>query len=338
MPVTGSNEEDVVRVPCIHYPVRFQEEQIRALLDSGSEVNAMNPDYARKLGLKIRRTNIGAQKIDGSALETFGMVIADFQVENKANRPRFFQETFLVANTKFEVILGMPFLKISNADVSFGEGTLTWKTYTTNEALSTTKQVQIVDPKEFVIAVLDVDSETFVVHVAIREQEEMPVHSEKQAQVGALLFDKAPTKVPAEYSDYSDVFSAENAAELLENTGMNEHAIELEKDKQPPFGPIYSLGPVELETLKTYIETNLANGFIRPSKSPAGAPIFFDRKPDGSLRLCVDYRVLNNNTIKNRYPLPLIGESLDRLGRARRFTQLDLTNAYYQMRIHEGDE
>ena len=131
---------------------------------------------------------------------------------------------------------------------------------------------------------------------------------------------------------------AENAVELLENTEINEHAIKLEEDKQPPFGPIYSLGPVELETLKTYIKINLANGFIRPSKSPAGAPILFDRKPDGSLHLCVDYRGFNNITIKNRYPLPLIGESLDRLGRAKRFTQLDLTNAYHRMRIREGDE
>ena len=204
-----------------------------------------------------------------------------------------------MADTKFEVILGMPFLKISNADISFGEGTFTWRTYTTNKALLTTKQVQIVDPKEFVIVALDVNSKTFVVHVAIREQEEMPVHSKRQAQVGALLFNEAPTKIPAEYSDYSDVFSAENVAELPENTGINEHAIELEEGKQPPFGPIYSLGPIELETLKTYIETNLANGFIRPSKSPAGAPILFDRKPDGSLRLCVDYRGLNNITIKN---------------------------------------
>ena len=101
----------------------------------------MNPDYARKLELKIRRTNIGAQKIDGSALKIFGMIIADFQVEDKASRPRFFQKTFLVADTKFEVILGMLFLKISNADVSFGEETLTWRTYTTNEALPTTEQV-----------------------------------------------------------------------------------------------------------------------------------------------------------------------------------------------------
>ncbi len=95
---------------------------------------------------------------------------------------------------------------------------------------------------------------------------------------------------------------------------------------------------MELETLKAYIENNLASGFIRPSKSPAGAPIFFDKKPDNGLRLCVDYRGLNNLTIKNWYPLPLVEESLDRLGWARCFTQLDLTNAYHQIRIWEGDE
>ena len=95
---------------------------------------------------------------------------------------------------------------------------------------------------------------------------------------------------------------------------------------------------MELETLKAYIETNLANRFIRPSNSPANAPILFDRKSDGSCRLCVDYRGFNNLTIKNQYPLPLIGESMDKLGGARRFTQLDLTSAYYQMRIRKGNE
>ena len=102
------------------------------------------------------------------------------------------------------------------------------------------------------------------------------MHLEKQAQVGALLFDKAPIEVLAEYSNYSDVFSAKNVAELSKNTGMNKHTIELKDGKQLPFGPIYSLGPVELEILKTYIKTILANSFIRLSKSPAGASIFFN--------------------------------------------------------------
>ena len=92
---------------------------------------------------------------------------------------------------------------------------------------------------------------------------------------------------------------------------MNEHAIKLEEGKQPLFGPIYSLGLVELETLKTYIKTNLANSFIRPSKSLARAPILFDKKPDRSFCFCVDYWGLNNLIIKNQYPLPLIGESLN---------------------------
>ena len=79
----------------------------------------------------------------------------------------------------------MLFLKISNADIAFGKRTLTWKSYTTNKALLITKQVQLVDPKKFVIAALDADSKTFFVYVAIREQEKMPVQLEKQTQFEA---------------------------------------------------------------------------------------------------------------------------------------------------------
>ena len=179
-----------------------------------------------------------------------------------------------MADTKFEVVLEMTFLKISNANVAFDEEILTLKSYTTNKALPTTEQIQLVDPKEFIIAALGMDSETFVVYMAIREWEKMPVHAERQAQiqdgaqVGALLFDEAPTKVPIKYSNYSDVFSTENAVELPENTGINEHAIELEEGKQPLFEPIYSLGPVELETLKTYIEINLGTSLSCPPRLP----------------------------------------------------------------------
>ncbi len=120
--------------------------------------------------------------------------------------------------------------------------------------------------------------------------------------------------MPSEYADFTDIFFPKLAVELLEHTGINNHAIELLDNWQPPYGPIYSLESVELQILKTYIKNNLANGFIRSSKSPTEASIFFDKKPDGSLRLCVDYQGLNNLTIKNWYPLPLVGESLDRLG------------------------
>ena len=146
------------------------------------------------------------------------------------------------------------------------------------------------------------------------------------------------TGIPAEYSDFSNVFSSDSVAELPEHTEINDHFINLLNNKQPPYSPIYSLGPLELEMLKTYIKAKLASGFIKPSKSPASAPILFIRKKNGSLYLCINYRELNKLTIKNRYLLPLIDESLDCLGRAKRFTQLELTNAYHQIRIRKGDK
>ena len=185
--------------------------------------------------------------------------------------------------------------------------------YTIKEALPTTKRVELVGKKEFAAAALDPGHETFVVHVASLESpsQEGDVHPSRRAQIAALVANEAPTSIPTEYSDFADVFSPELASELPEHTGINDYTIELVDDQQPPYGPIYSLGPVELETLKTYIETKLKNDFIRLFKSPVGAPILFDKKPNGSFRLCVDYQKLNNITIKNQYPLTLVGESLD---------------------------
>ena len=315
---------------------------MQALIDSGSEVYAMHLSFAKQLGLLIRPTDIGAQKIDGSMLDTHGMVVAAFSVVNKANRVRFFEETFLVANVSPEVVFRMPFLTLSNADVDFSGRDLRWRIYTTKEALPTTKRVKLVGKKEFATAALDPEHETYVVHVASLSSAplvaSLDVHPFWRPQISGLIVKKAPTKVPAKYLDFADIFSPNLAFELHKHNGINDYAIELVDGQQPPYGPIYSLGPMELETLKTYIETNLANGFIRPSKSLAGAPILFDRKLNGSFRLCVDYQGLNNLTIKNWYLLPLIGESLDRLGRARWFTQLDLISAYHQMRICKGDE
>ena len=153
-----------------------------------------------------------------------------------------------------------------------------------------------------------------------------------------MIVKEASTKVPAEYSNFADVFFPDLASKLTEHTKINDHAIEQVDSQQLSYGPIYSLWPVELETMKTYIEINLANGFIISSKSPADALILFDRKSNGSLRLCVHYQGLNKLTMKNRYLLPVIGELLDRLERAKRFTQLDLTNVYHRMIIRNEDK
>ena len=104
-------------------------------------------------------------------------------------------------------------------------------------------------------------------------------------------------------------------------------------EHRPSFGPIYNLSQTELAELRKYIDENLANNFIGRLKSPAGAPILFVKKKDGSLQICVDYRGLNKVTKKNRYPLPLISGLLDQLGRAKVFTKIDLREAYNLIRI-----
>ena len=144
--------------------------------------------------------------------------------------------------------------------------------------------------------------------------------------------------VTTEYLDFAEIFLEMSANILLEQIGVNEHATKSEKGKQLLYRPIHSLEPVELKTFKTYIKINLANGFVRTLKSPSNTPILFICKPDGSFHLCVDYWGLNNPTIKNWYPLPLISKSLDWLGQAKCFTQLDLTSTYYYIKIKEGDK
>ena len=127
--MTEASQKDVVLdwVPCICYPIWFKksEVQVQALLDSGSKVNAMTPGYALKLGLKVRPTNVGTQKIDGSILETFEIVLASFQVEDVLEKARFFQEAFLLADLNIEVVLRMPFLTLSNINIQFAQKKLT---------------------------------------------------------------------------------------------------------------------------------------------------------------------------------------------------------------------
>ena len=168
-------------------------------------------------------------------LDTFGMVIVAFLVTNKTNRVRFFEETFLMANISPEVIFGMPFLTLSGADVDFLSRELRWRTYTTEKALLTTRRVELVDQKEFAAVALDPESEIFIVHVVSLSSNVLPnsstldldVHPSCRPWVSGLIAEEAPTKVPAEYSDFADVFSLDLASKLPEHTGIIDHAINM---------------------------------------------------------------------------------------------------------------
>ena len=104
--------------------------------------------------------------------------------------------------------------------------------------------------------------------------------------------------VPIEYHEYLNVFAKKLADKLPEHRPVD-HRIPLVDGATPGFGPIYSLSQVEQQALREYLDDNLQKGFITPSESPAGSPILFVKKKDGTLRLCVDYRKLNNITVKN---------------------------------------
>ena len=120
--MTSAREKAVEYIFYIHYPIQFKdtsEAQIQALINLGNKVNAIHPNFAKQLGLPIRLIDIGALKIDGNMLDTHGMVVATFLVVDKANRIRFFEETFLMVNVSPKVVLGMSFLTLSSADIDF---------------------------------------------------------------------------------------------------------------------------------------------------------------------------------------------------------------------------
>ena len=134
-----------------------------------------------------------------------------------------------------------------------------------------TRRVKIINKREFGVAAQNADDMIFVVHVeALAELTNILIQLSYQAQVTALTSEE--TGIPAEYFDFSNVFSSDSAADLLGHPGINDHPTNLLNDKEPLYGLIYSLGLVELEMLKIYIKANLACGFIMPSKSPVGAP------------------------------------------------------------------
>ena len=144
--------------------------------------------------------------------------------------------------------------------------------------------------------------------------------------------------VPEQYRQFDKVFS-EHESERLPAHKPWDHAIEFAPNAPESLHTkIYPMSPMEQEELDRFIEENLRKGYIRPSKSPMASPVFFVKKKDGKLRFVQDYRKLNEITIKNRYPLPLISQLIDRLRGAKFFTKLDVRWGYNNVRIREGDE
>ncbi len=174
-----------------------------------------------------------------------------------------------------------------------------------------------------------------VSHLAVAALDGRPLGSgrvqfimeEMQLRVGALH---------TETIDLAEAFSKTKATQFPPHR-TGDSAIDLQPGSQPPKGRIFPLSQPEAKSMKSYIEEELTKGFLRPSTSPASAGFFFVKK-DGGLRPCIDYRGLNDITIKFRYSSPLVPAALEQLREARYFTKLDLRSAYNLILIREGDE
>ncbi|ESK82116.1 reverse transcriptase-rnase h-integrase [Moniliophthora roreri MCA 2997] len=144
--------------------------------------------------------------------------------------------------------------------------------------------------------------------------------------------------LPPYLSDYMDRFEKKKA-ERFPPSRPYDHAIDLKPDFKPRDCKIYSLSPKEQIEQDKFLDENLQKGYIQPSKSPMASPFFFVAKKEaGALQPCQDYQDLNNRTIKNRYPLPLVTDLVDKLKMARVFMKLDLRNGYNNIRIKDGDQ
>lgn len=240
----------------------------------------------------------------------------------------------------YDMILGLPWMK--NQDVLINARR--------SECLISTSETVVqnrAQGEESSLSCVHVSAAAFKTLTSGKQRKNIQVFAASMKDIEKALRKKTRTdprtKLPCHYQDFLDVFSHDAADKLPPMRGKGvDHDIELEKkdgkDPQIPWGPLYNMSRDELLVLRKTLTEYLDKGFIRVSNSPAAAPVLFVRKPGGGLRFCVDYRGLNKISRKDRYPLPLIYETLQNIGKAKWFTKLDVIAAFHKIRIAEGDE
>ena len=146
--------------------------------------------------------------------------------------------------------------------------------------------------------------------------------------------------LPNDYKDFADVFSKE-ASNVLPPHRSYDHKIQIDDPKALEslgYSPLYHQSTDELKEIKRFLEENLERDFVVPSQAPFASPTLFVKKPNGGLRFCIDFRKLNNLTRKDRYPIPLIEETLARIAKAKVYTKLDIRQAFHRIRMHPDSE
>jgi hypothetical protein len=324
---------------------------VEVMLDSGAMgMCYMDREFAKKLGLKLKKIGrvIKVRSIDGTACgsgEIKECVCGQLQLLDL----NMDLELLIIDSPAHQVILGYQWFKKYNPTVDWQKEQITFRNcMQKNEAgipactsegipnrqvLLNSKQDVVTGQRNLSEEVLDVNA---LINL-IEEDEDLLIGFVESYSM--VENDSDVSTIPGDIlSDYSDVFSSSEFPLLPPHRDGIDLEIELDEGKTPPFGPIYSLSVEEGIVLKKYIEGALAAGIIRESKSPAGSPVMFVKKSDGTLRLCVDYRGLNSVSRTNRAALPIIRDMLFRAHGARYYSKIDLKNAFNLVRIVKGQE
>ena len=151
------------------------------------------------------------------------------------------------------------------------------------------------------------------------------------------LAPELPSELIDVFQKFSDVFLNENPKGLPPVRGTK-HQIDFVPGASLPNHPAYRTNPVETKELQRQIGELLEKCYIRESLSPCAVPVLLVPKKDESWRMCVDYRAINNITVKYRHPIPRLDDMLDELHGSSVFSKIDLKSGYHQIRMKEGDE
>ncbi|XP_073119845.1 uncharacterized protein [Henckelia pumila] len=226
-----------------------------------------------------------------------------------------------LAMSDFDCILGMDTLMNYRATVDCFHGIVRFRPYYGNKwnfyGSDSQSRIPLVSAMEM-FRLLSIGNEGFMIYA-------LDATKEEKLKVSDIPVVK----------DFSDVFPDEIPG--FPPQREIDLSIELMPGTSPIFRAPYRLAPAELKELKMQLQDLLEKGYIRPSVSPWGAPVLFVKKKDGTMRMCIDYRQLNQATVKNKYPLPRIDDLFDQLQGTSVYSKIDLRSGYHQLRVREED-
>ena len=315
------------------------------LLDSGAEMPFISAAYAHRVGLTVDKLKV-AQTVklpNGSTVPVLGKCHVKVRIQQFSGTVT----CWVVDLTEgFSLILGQSWLEQCRAVLNFGNRTCTLLkgrrrvTLTCSAAQGSNgvdKGVSDGVPKLLsavqVKRAVRTGCETFLVSInKVDEGLQKGLQQEGTTKASGSGLQSIGDFVQAN----KDVFPDQLPDGLPPDRGTG-HTIPLEPGSKPTFGPMYRLSPAEKREVERQVKDYLAKGFIEHSKSSHASPVIFVAKKDGTLRMCVDYRALNNNTVKNKYPLPRIDDLIDQVQGCSHFSSLDLQSGYHQIRISEED-